>query len=70
MRPHDSSDDLTPEQRFQHIAALLATGLRRLRPRNALPALSAEQLAAEKPPESSADGLEFSAETRLSGHAG
>jgi len=70
MRPHDSSDDLSPEQRFQHIAALLATGLRRLRPRNALPALSAEQLAAENSLKSSPDGLEFSAETRLSGHAG
>ena len=70
MRPHDSSDDLTPEQRFQHIAALLATGLRRLRPRAALPAHPAEQTAAENPPESSPDCLEFSAETRLSGQAG
>ena len=38
MRPHEHTDELTPEQRFQRIAALLAAGLRRLRPRSALSA--------------------------------
>jgi hypothetical protein len=33
MRPRDSSDDCTDDQRFQQIATLLATGLRRLCPR-------------------------------------
>jgi hypothetical protein len=70
MRLHDHPDDLSPEQRFQHIAALLATGLRRLRPRTALLAHPTEQTAAENSLKSSPDCLEFSAETRLSGHAG
>jgi hypothetical protein len=64
MRPHDPADDLTPEQRFQHIAALLAVGLRRLRPR------STPSIGPKNPPELSPDGLESSAEMRLSGHAG
>jgi hypothetical protein len=39
MRPHDDpSDDLSPEQRLEHIAAILAAGLRRLRPRTPLSA--------------------------------
>jgi hypothetical protein len=70
MRPNEDADDLASEQRFQNIAALLAIGLRRLRPRTALPEHSAGQTAAENPPESSPDCLEFSAETRLSGHSG
>jgi hypothetical protein len=55
MRPHDPSDDLSPEQRFQQIAALLATGLRRLRPRTAFSSHSAGQTAAEKPLKTSPD---------------
>jgi hypothetical protein len=70
MRPHDPSDELTSEQRFQHIAVLLAVGLRRLRPRNAFLAHPAEQTAATKPPELSPDCLEFSAETRLTVQSG
>ena len=70
MRPHDPTDDLTPDERFQHIAALLATGLRRLRPRAASIANVAEQSVAKKPPELSPDSLAFSTETRLSVHTG
>ena len=70
MRPHDQPDDLSPEQRFQHIAALLAAGLRRLHPRTASLAHPAEPTAAKNPPESSPDCLEFSAETRLTVQTG
>jgi hypothetical protein len=70
MRPHEHADDLTPEQRFQIIAAILAAGLRRLRPRTPFLPDPAEQTAAKKPPEFSPDCLEFSAETRLSGQSG
>jgi hypothetical protein len=64
MRPHDHSDDLTPDQRFQHIAALLATGLRRLRPRSVSP------IGPKNIPEFSLNCLELPDETRLSGHVG
>jgi len=70
MRQRDSCGDLSNEQRFQQIATLLATGLRRLRPRTPLSADPGQQEAAEKLPELSQNRLEFSAETRLSGHAG
>lgn len=69
MRPHDPSDDLTDEQRVQKIATLLATGLRRLRPRISSADLC-QQAAAKNLPELSPNCLAFSAETRLSGHAG
>ncbi|HEY7423340.1 MAG TPA: hypothetical protein VH682_03780 [Gemmataceae bacterium] len=64
MRPHDHADDLTPEQRFQRIAALLAVGLRRLRPRSTPPS------DLKNLPELSPNGLELGGEMRLSGHAG
>ena len=64
MRPHDHPDELTPEQRFQHVAALLATGLRRLRPNPAFPD------GPKNPPDLSPNGLELPGETRLSGHTG
>jgi hypothetical protein len=70
MRPHDPSEDLTDEQRFQQIATLLATGLRRLRPRTPLSADSGKQEAAKNLPKLSPNGLEFSAETRLTVQAG
>jgi hypothetical protein len=70
MRPHDLSNDLTDDQRAQHIATLLATGLRRLRPRTPLSADPGKHEAAKKIPELSPNGLESSAETRLSGQAG
>ena len=64
MRTHEHADDLTPEQRLKGIAALLAAGLRRLRPRSASPTES------ENPPELSLNSLELGGEMRLSGHAG
>jgi hypothetical protein len=70
MRPLDYPDDLTPEQRFQHVAALLATGLRRLRPRTISPADLGQPDDAKNPPELSPNGLEFSAEKRLTVHTG
>jgi hypothetical protein len=70
MRSHDQPDDLTPDERFQNIAILLATGLWRLRPRTPSSADFSQQAVAKKPPELSPNCLEFSAETRLSGHAG
>jgi len=70
MRPHDPSDDLTEDLRFQHIATLLAIGLRRLRPFTPHSIDPVQQEAAENLPELSQNRLEFSAETRLSGHAG
>lgn len=63
MSVHDSAS-LSPDQRVQGIAALLATGLRRLLIRSASPPHP------KKLPELSPNCLEFSAETRLSGHAG
>lgn len=70
MRPHDHLDELTPEQRFQKISALLAIGLRRLRPRTPFPDDIAPQSAVRNPPKLSLNCLELSDETRLSGHAG
>jgi hypothetical protein len=70
MRPYHHADDLNPEQRFQRIVALLATGLRRLRPRRALAADPTEQAPSKNPPKLSPDCLAFHGETRLSGHAG
>jgi hypothetical protein len=64
MRPHEPDDDLNPEQRFQRIDALLATGLRRLRPRSTPP------IDPKIPPELSLNDLELASETRLSGQAG
>ena len=70
MRPHDPSDDLTDEQRFQQIATLLATGLRRLRPGTPSSADPGQQEAAKNLPNLSPNGLEFSAKTRLTVQAG
>ena len=70
MRPHDPSDDVTDDQRFQQIATILATGLRRLRPRTPLSADPRQQEAAKNLPKLSPNGLEFSAETRLTVQSG
>jgi hypothetical protein len=64
MRPHEHEDDLTSEQRCQRIAALLAAGLRRLRPRLAYPDQT------NNPPDLSPNCLELADETRLSVHTG
>jgi hypothetical protein len=70
MRPHDHADDLSPDQRFQHVATLLATGLRRLQPRTISPAELGQPDGTKNPPELSPNGLELPGETRLSGHTG
>jgi hypothetical protein len=71
MRPHDDpTEDLTPEQRFVQIAALLAAGLRRLHPRTALSAPFPQPEAAKNLPENARNCLELSTKTRLSGQAG
>jgi hypothetical protein len=70
MRPYDHLDELAPEQRFQKIAALFATGLRRLHPRTPFPNDLWQQSAANNLPELSLNCLEFHGETRLSGRAG
>ena len=65
MLQHADDDALTPAQRRQEIARLLAAGVRRLHARAALP--PATQLPAPKNlPESGGTGLEVRAETRLS----
>ena len=62
--PANDPGVLSPEERAQRIAALLAIGLRRLLVRST-------KLASPKNlPNLSPNGLEFSAETRLSGQAG
>jgi hypothetical protein len=63
MQPYDCAS-LSPDQRAQQIAALLATGLRRLLVRSALPACP------KNLPDLSPNGLELPREIRLSGHAG
>jgi hypothetical protein len=71
MRPHDPPDDLTPDQRFQYIAALLAAGLRRLRPRAGDPAADGSTIVLPNNlPELSLNCLELPGQTRLSGHTG
>ena len=64
MHPDDIVS-LSPEDRVRAVAALLASGLRRLRPRVTDGRLSA---ALETPPKSVADCLELCAETRLTVH--
>jgi hypothetical protein len=66
MRQHSDPDHLSPEQRRQAIAVVLAAGLLRLTERPpTLHATRTENLA-----DSSGDCLEVSGETRLSVHTG
>jgi hypothetical protein len=58
---------LTPEQRVEEIAAILAAGLLRLRRRAAVPAASPPP---EIPADSARNRLDDSPETRLHGHRG
>jgi hypothetical protein len=66
---HDPADPihLTPEQRLEEIAALLATGVLRLQRRAALTAPCNHP---EFPSDSSPNGLDESPERRLHGHRG
>jgi hypothetical protein len=70
MRPNNHADDLTPDQRFQHLAVLLAAGLRRLRPGTTSRAEGMATGCPNIPPELSANCLELSHETRLTVHTG
>jgi hypothetical protein len=62
--PANNAAALSPEERALRTASLLAIGVRRLLVRSTKPA-SPKNL-----PNLSPNGLAFSAETRLSGHAG
>jgi hypothetical protein len=57
---------LSPDERFREVAAILASGVRRLRDRAAL----AAEVDQKNLPKSSPDGLEVPAETRLSVRVG
>ena len=65
---HDRADSarLTPEERLREAAAILATGVLRLRQRTALP----PEQTPENPAELPAAGLEVPVETVLSVHTG
>jgi hypothetical protein len=69
MRPFDNSD-LTPQDRFREIAALLAVGVLRLRSRAATSADPDEHSAPENPQKTGDSCLELSAQTVLSVHTG
>jgi hypothetical protein len=62
MMESSQAGDLTPEERFREIAYILAMGIVRSHGRSA----SAPDNRAKILPESSPDGLEVPAETRLS----
>jgi hypothetical protein len=66
MKDLNDAADMTPDERLEEVASLLATGILRLGRRSALPAASDQQIL----PESLPDGLEVPAETRLSVRAG
>ena len=63
MRP-DGSASLSADDRVHAVASLLAAGVLRLRPR----ATDGRLVVPENPPQSVADCLELSAETRLTIH--
>jgi len=57
---------LSPDERFREVATILAAGISRLHQNSALSAENAEKNQAESSP----DGLEVPAETRLSVRVG
>ena len=67
MRPIDDPSSLTPDERFSEVAAILAAGVLRL---HARAALSGDNPARRKSPNSGPAGLEVSEETVLSVHCG
>jgi hypothetical protein len=68
MRPDDPAS-LTPDQQLRQPAAALAAGLRRLRRCQAFPE-TGQKPDPENRPKPVPNGLESSAETRLSVHTG
>jgi len=71
MRHIDDPGQMTADQRFHEIAAILAGGLLRWKKR-AKPATDSSKSAGirQNPPKSGPGGLEVSGETRLSVRAG
>jgi len=67
LNPVDPTDPaiLTPEQRLAEVAAILATGVLRLRRRCALPATPPPVGNLQNPQESGEPGLELRGQTRL-----
>lgn len=57
---------LSPDERFREVATILAAGISRLRQSSALPSENIKRNLAESSP----DGLEVPAETRLSVRVG
>jgi hypothetical protein len=58
---------MSPEERMEEIASILAAGFLRLRRRGGVPlSCSPPQILSDSPP----NGLEVSGETRLHGHRG
>jgi hypothetical protein len=66
MRPYDNPSELSPDQRRQAVANILAIALRRLRDRHALGPFSDP----ENPSKSLEKQLEDASETSVSGHVG
>ena len=64
MTTHAPIDDLTPEQRLQSLAAILAHGVLRLRQQQAT------SVDSPKPPKSPSTSLDVSRDSRLSGPTG
>lgn len=78
MRPDLDPSQMTPNERRRDAAAILASGLRRLRDRYALtacpvreiPSRSAPEIAPEILPEAAEKSLEAVPDNSLSGHVG
>jgi hypothetical protein len=66
MSNYADSTRLSPDEGLRDVAAILANGVLRLRQRAALPA----ETARKSPENRSPDGLDVSAETRLSVRVG
>ncbi len=65
MRPIDHSSELSPDQRLQHVAHILAAGILRLHKRG-IPPAGRSQPTAKIAPESGDSGLDLSGNPRLS----
>jgi hypothetical protein len=70
MRPDHDAFALSPQQRARAVARILAASLLRVRVCSPDPAPAGGQAAPEIPPESVANCLELSTETRLSVQGG
>ncbi len=66
MKDLNDAAEMTPDERLEELASILAMGILRLRRRSALPAATDVKIL----PESSSEGLEVPVETRLSVRVG